>query len=233
MTATPGAVVFKSLKNADSFDEIDSPEDAANNADEVCVTCHVNAADDGFPVVSHPGGTNHIGSLNYAGQSCIYCHPHNADTSSTTKDGFMPVRGSCVGCHATAQGTRRAVVGGSGDFVRSSHHVTGTVTDADCVLCHDQSQHMFGKVRLFNVDSPTAASAYVLDGTNDAADYENFCLSCHDSNGAKGDNSPFSDNVNMSGTGLQLNATSWTNASHNMSKAGFGGSCMDYQHRSD
>jgi hypothetical protein len=165
--------------------------------------------------------------LNYTGQSCIYCHPHNADTNSTTKDGFMPVRGSCVGCHATPQGSRRAIVGASGDFVRSSHHLSSTVTDADCILCHDQSEHMNGKVRLFNVDSPTAAGAYVLDGTNDSSDYESFCLSCHDSNGAKGDNSPFSDNVNMAGTALQLDTTSWSNASHNTSNLGFGGSCVD------
>ena len=144
----------------------------------------------------------------------------------------MPVRGSCVGCHAQAQGTRRAVAGASGDFVRPSHHANATVTDADCQLCHDQSQHMAGKVRLLNVD--ISSTVYALDGTNDPADYESFCLSCHDSNGAKGDTSPFSDNVNMAGTSLQINITAWNSASHNTSaNVGSCINCHDNGHGSN
>lgn len=225
MTNTTGPVVLSALTGTNSFDEADVPEDAANNADDVCVSCHVNVNNPGVPMVAHAGGEFHLGGNNYTGQSCIYCHPHNADNSSLTKDGFMPIRGSCVGCHSQAQGSRRAIVGVSGDFTRTSHHANTSVTDVDCILCHDQSQHMNGTVRLLNVDNTSLV--YTLDGTNDPVDYEAFCLSCHDSNGAKGDTSPFSDNVNMVGTSLQMNAASWSAASHNGTKTGFSGSCVD------
>ena len=230
---TTGPVSFTSLTGANSYDEIDStlPESISANIDDLCVTCHQDTSDPGYPMVHHTGGGNHLGGADYRGQDCTTCHPHSLDSSPSTRDGFMPAAGTCVGCHSTAQdngdnlpvGGRRAIVGTNGDFVRSSHHVTGNdaVTNADCQVCHDQTNHMQGTVQLKNVDT---AVVYPLDNSGDAADYENFCNSCHDTNGANGDTTPFSDNTAV----VAINSgTSWTNASHNASLGTFNGSCLD------
>jgi predicted CXXCH cytochrome family protein len=80
---TAGPVTFTALTGTNSFD------DGSSNA--LCVVCHTD------PAMAHTGGVDHeAGSVyvDYTGQSCIACHPHNADTSSATLDGFMPVRSS-------------------------------------------------------------------------------------------------------------------------------------------
>jgi subtilisin family serine protease len=234
---TTGPVVFTARTGENSFDEL--PADASS-ADDICVTCHVNSNRPGAGTnLLHPGGALHQGNVDYRGQNCITCHPHSADNSAATKDGFMPSGGSCLGCHATAQdnndgkpvGGRRAIVSASGDFVRTSHHVTnGTTTqvvkDSDCIICHDQSQHMSGFVRLNDVDNPVPASAFALDGINESVKYENFCLKCHDTGakpGANGDTTPFSDNTAV----VVVDATAWGSASHTTAVSTFGGSCRD------
>ena len=223
---TTGPVAFTALTGTNSFDEIDSslPESTSANIDDLCVTCHQDSNNPGYPMHSHTGGGYHSGNMDYRGQDCTTCHPHSADASSATRDGFMPMAGSCIGCHSTTQGSNRIIVGTDGDFRRASHHVIGTdtVTDSDCQVCHDQTNHMSGVVRLKNVDTP--ATVYALDGISDPADYESFCLSCHDSNGANGNSRPFSDNTSV--MNIQ-NGTTWTNASHNTSRLTFNGSCLD------
>ena len=183
---TTGPVVFTSLTGADSYDEVDSalPESAASNVDDLCVTCHVNVNNIGYPMnpASHTGGGNHASGADYRGQNCVTCHPHSADAAASTRDGFMPSGGSCKGCHAAPQGAlpRRQIVGAAGDFQRASHHVLGAsdaVTDADCEICHEQTNHQGGVVYLKNADTGAALLA-----TNNAQ-YETFCASCHDANG--------------------------------------------------
>jgi len=230
---TTGPVSFTSLTGANSYDEIDSalPESTSSNVDDICVTCHQDTNNPGYPMVAHSGAGNHLGGIDYRGQNCTTCHPHSADSSPATRDGFMPVSGSCIGCHSSPQdngdnlpvGGRRAIVGTNGDFIRTSHHVTGsnTVTDADCQVCHDQSKHSQGVVRLKNVDTGVV---YLLDNSGNAANYENFCISCHDTNGANGDLTPFSDNTSVP---IINSGTSWTNASHNNAFGTFNGSCLD------
>lgn len=71
-------MVFTSLTGQNSFDDNAS-------ANRLCVSCHTSTS-------NHPGGVNHLDGQSYAGQSCVACHPHNADSSTTTMDGFMPVR---------------------------------------------------------------------------------------------------------------------------------------------
>jgi len=71
-------MVFTSLSGPNSFDDNASPN-------RLCVSCHTSTS-------NHPGGVNHLDGQSYAGQSCVACHPHNADSSTTTMDGFMPIR---------------------------------------------------------------------------------------------------------------------------------------------
>jgi thermitase len=82
--STVGPVTFTSLTGANSFDD-------GTSTNRLCVVCHTSTT-------NHPGGDNHYDassstfSLDYTGQSCVACHPHNADTNALTLDGFMPVR---------------------------------------------------------------------------------------------------------------------------------------------
>ena len=113
----------------------------------------------------------------------------------------------CTSCHSTAQGSRRIVLGAGGDFTRTSHHVTGGIQDSDCRVCHDQSNHMSGTVRLLDVDTGAGSNF-------DPATLNNLCLSCHDSNGANGNTTPFSDLKtvpDVKGAAGSL----WTDSAHN------------------
>ncbi len=80
--ALSGPVLFTSLTGTNSYDD-------GVSSNRLCVVCHSTLA-------NHPGGSAHFDgtnyTLDYTGQSCVACHPHNADTNPATLDGFMPVR---------------------------------------------------------------------------------------------------------------------------------------------
>ncbi len=184
-------VVFSATTGPGSFDDGDP---AAN--DGICQVCHTTT-------IYHRA--NGSGTAHNEGADCTTCHPH--------ADGFMPTAGSCSDCHSTAQGARRAVMG---DFALSSHHLQGaSVNDADCVVCHEMSQHQQGQVRLKNADAPTDPSAVVALGDDpatvktEAIKLEAFCLACHDANGAGG-TAPFTDGIMPA----PVDATLWTSSSH-------------------
>ena len=138
-----------------------------------------------FPAV---GGTDKCGT----------CHnPHNPL-------GHF-VGGSCVACHAFPQdrsdkgnyvNDNNGVRAITGEFAKWSHHVTGvTLNDAHCAACHlegkavdgkivvDTNKHMRdAKVHLRNVDDD---SEFAWDpATPNHSNMDNFCMSCHDNNGA-------------------------------------------------
>ena len=134
----------------------------------------------------------------YNGSNCMQCHPHT-EGFGITKSGGQ----DCTGCHRYPMGTRRQIVdrnadgtGTGGDFIRTSHHVrpsTGTVKNQDCQVCHDVTQHGSGVVRLKDLDT---GQVYAYD-PQDPSTAEPHCLSCHDSDGANGDMSPFSDGITL------------------------------------
>lgn len=218
LNLTTGPVVFAATSSANSFDDGNS-----NPVSHICVTCHINSENAGYPMAFHTGGVNHIGNFNYAGQNCIACHPHSADDDPTTLDGFMPI-GGCTNCHAAAQdngdnipvGGRRAVVD---EFGRTSHHVQGSVTDADCLVCHVMATHTNGYVQLKNVDNTIIYDEMVW-GSFRADEISNtiskalqpFCLSCHDSDGAGGNTTPFSDGQTVPNI---KGGTLWAESAHN------------------
>ncbi|HEY3311605.1 MAG TPA: S8 family serine peptidase [Anaerolineales bacterium] len=230
---TTGPVVFTAKSGPNSFDD-----GTAGTANKLCATCHANAANQGFPITLHTGGAGHgNGTINYTALNCTQCHPHSLDSSPSTRDGFQT---TCRACHSqqltrtSSPGTRRQIVSNpitsvnGGDFKRTSHHINDALSDADCLKCHEMSLHKQGRVRLKNADSP--ATVYQLDYTftpgaptqADADSYEAFCASCHDSNGAAGNLTPFSDGkIAPSVTGL------WASARHNLTVGTFLGSCMN------
>ncbi|HAK60031.1 MAG TPA: hypothetical protein DCO77_06550 [Nitrospiraceae bacterium] len=109
----------------------------------------------------------------------------------------------CTDCHLVATATRRQIVGAQGDFGANtgnrSHHIAGSAdpTTAQCEVCHDQTSHMSGVVRLKNADT----GASIIYNPLDPSTLEPFCLSCHDADGASGNDSPFSDGATI-GAGL-------------------------------
>ncbi len=207
---TTGPVAFTARTGTDSFDD-----GQGGTNERICTACHDDPNNPGYPMSNHIGGAGHGGGLDFTTYDCATCHPHDADNDPTTQDGFMP-NPSCVGCHQFAldngdgvpQGGRRAVVP---DFSRTSHHIQGQVTDDDCKVCHDMSQHQQGQVRLKNVDT---GAVIVLTGDpmadpNEAAKLEPFCLACHDGDGAAG-SAPFSDGTMPP----VIDATVWSASSH-------------------
>lgn len=164
----------------------DNDEDGNSYYDGVCETCHTLAA-------NHRN--NSSGSHgHYSGQDCTVCHPH---------DEFFHGSGGCTACHGNPQDrgdggpTRRAM---TGEFILTSHHVAGgSVTDDDCGVCHyesvDSAYHMNNQVDLRDPDDGTAATLisfaqFSRDTSSDTLEswvtdvQDNFCLKCHDSNGA-------------------------------------------------
>lgn len=155
----------------------------------MCQTCHTstgNHRNDGTGDQTHEM-TNP--------DNCTSCHTHSG--------GFEPIGGSgCISCHDEAQDandgapTRAAMVA---DFNQLSHHVAdGNVTDADCEVCHyeavDGLYHKNNLVDLRNPDTGSPITGFATFYRENDDDFSNepwvtnvqnnFCLKCHDSNGA-------------------------------------------------
>ncbi len=227
-TVTTGPVVFTATTGPNSYDDGSSPP-----VSRICMTCHINSSNPGYPMVGHPGGAGHVGSTDYSGQNCIECHPHSADADQFTEDGFVWSAG-CVNCHSSPWdngdglpvGGRRAVVG---EFGRSSHHVQGTLTDDDCKVCHAEfGHHMDGYLQLRDVDNPGVVYTEPWAGAFRPANLTAatsqtlapFCLSCHDADGAAGDLAPFSGGqtvVDIEGGGA------WSASAHSTGESTNGG----------
>ncbi len=117
--------------------------------------------------------------------SCTSLNCHGTDTLDWYGTGTANFQ-NCSSCHSYALGPRRIITGPTGDFGANasilSHHITTSVdpTGTECQVCHDQSTHTSGTVRLRNADSGTSIA---YDPSN-VAGLEPFCLSCHDENGA-------------------------------------------------
>ncbi|MBI4819432.1 MAG: hypothetical protein HY791_24385 [Deltaproteobacteria bacterium] len=135
--------------------------------DGICETCHTETA--------HHRNDATGDHTHYADQDCTAsCHTHAT--------GFVP---SCISCHASAQGSRRAVVG---EFPASDAHAHyGTsLSPGSCTVCHDQGTHGDGIVDLIDPDNASniiSGSGWATLASSPAA--SSFCLGCHDANGAQ------------------------------------------------
>ncbi len=177
--STDRPVVFTARTGTGSFDDGDP---TAN--DGVCQVCHTDTV---FHVYDGSG------SAHFDGQDCTSCHSHQTH--------FLLSLSSCRDCHTTMQDDgdgvppdgRRAVLA---DFARASHHVSASIADEDCLVCHEMSRHGRGHVRL--IDPDDGVTVYVHDQL-DADELTPFCLHCHDANGATAGNwnQPFSDGATV------------------------------------
>jgi predicted CXXCH cytochrome family protein len=212
--ATPNSgirdVVFESRGTDGGGPSLHSFADGDENGDGIwdgaCEVCHTQTS-----YHRNSAAGDHLHKL---GQDCTVCHPHASS--------FAPEGGSCQDCHSNPQdngdsvpvGVRRPVVS---EFGLSSHHLQGaSLDDADCVVCHDMSQHQQGNVRLKHPDDPTNPAAVVVltgDPATDPAEADKLtpiCLACHDADAAGGSN-PFSDGL----TPPIVDAAVWAAGSHN------------------
>ena len=171
-----------------------------------CAGCHGPSHNDVNPAASGRCYECHSANLSTShndvgaglATACGKCHqPHNNYIGAGKR--------SCVGCHAIGQNANnlgsyvndnsgvRSVLG---EFNKRSHHITGAApTDAQCAVCHlegktdgvggitvDFSYHMKdAKIHLRDVDH--AGAGFAWDGI-DHTSMDNFCFSCHDSDGA-------------------------------------------------
>jgi len=192
-------VLFTARTGTNSFADGDTTYDG------VCEVCHT--------LTDQHRNDGAAGKHNAATDCVSACHSHDS--------GFQGA-GGCTLCHNTSQGTRRAIVP---EFNRFTHHVDwsaagfaspDSIPDSDCTTCHDQSQHQQGSVRLWDVDLPgnTGASTVLTGDPNtsfaEAAKVEAHCTSCHDSDGANGNTTPFSGGATVPA----LDLTAWAAASH-------------------
>jgi len=173
----------------------DGDEDGDGTYNGACEVCHTL-------VDHHRNSTSGGDHTHYVGQTCTDCHPHESN--------FHPTGGgNCLGCHDTAQGVRRVI---STEFALTSHHVAGgAVTNDDCGICHYEAvdganYHNNGAVDLRNPDDGTDATliSFTAFSRNTSSDtleswvtdvQDNFCMKCHDSDGATA--------TNFSGNALQ------------------------------
>ncbi len=186
-----------------------------NSIDDICQACHesTNYYEPGAAFNFHAD----YGVETQPGGDCVTCHPHDA--------GFSPSGGGCTGCHSSARGAggyRRQVASAGGDFERFSHHVsdgttTEIVTDDDCVVCHDQSQHQSNPEPTVLLNDADGGASYTYGGTG--ASLESFCVSCHDADGslAYDANGDSTDGYQSFGDGRDPSdiATGWASAAHN------------------
>jgi GH24 family phage-related lysozyme (muramidase) len=158
-----------------------------------CTVCHKAPY-----AIPHPTNLN-------AGVTCAKCHtdPLGQNTGTGDAHSIQPLP-RCIDCHAVqqAQVAPGLVNDNSGvrsitqEFAKWSHHVTGvTLNDAHCAACHlegkvsgteiavDSTKHMVdGMVHLRNAD--TDADMQWDPASPNHTTMDNFCMSCHDANGA-------------------------------------------------
>ena len=196
-----------------------------------CNTCH-NAVS----AVAHNG--NDITSLTSTGfvNNCNACHnAHNTNAF---------IGAGCTTCHAVGQdaGSNKYVQDNSGvraitpEFSKRSHHITGGApTDAQCVVCHlagkvipgatagsnvvvvDKAKHMSdAQIHLRNADTN---ADFVWSGT-EHSNMDNFCFSCHDSDGAKTVPTTFAGVAGFTGTAANPFGDTLTNGYDQVARAG-------------
>jgi len=166
-----------------------------------CITCHTPngvapSAQDLTPIFT----LAKTGFVN----NCARCH---TDSGVGGIHAARVTTLGCVGCHTIGQngpqhGTSAIVNDNSGvraiipEFAKRSHHITSAApTDAQCVVCHlegtvdtdgvsivvNTAKHMIdNKIHLRNADT----DADLVWSGSEHTNIDNFCFSCHDSNGA-------------------------------------------------
>mgnify|MGYP001436994904 CR=1 FL=1 len=114
------------------------------------------------------GGSSSSSSSNSPASACLDCHNQDQDNQDS-----IPASGRRAVANEFPSGTTHA-------------HLNGLVAinDNDCLVCHDQTNHKSGNVTLLDADSAVTYSFQVVSDLNSDPDVSDFCLSCHDADGA-------------------------------------------------
>ena len=181
--------VFQKKPEHFAFDQDNPPWSGACQACHKSTTHHTN-----------DGAADHD---HMQGAGCTSCHAHKA--------GFAP-EGGCFACHDQPQNGRRQIVGTEGDFSKANHHVSGTIEESDCAVCHYMNSHGSGTVRL---KSPDLSGVVIDYDPDEPATLGPFCAGCHDGDGAAagGGLTPFSDGVTVPDIGGTAGET-WAASAH-------------------
>ncbi|MHC4843409.1 MAG: multiheme c-type cytochrome [Planctomycetota bacterium] len=127
---------------------------------ETCADCH--------------GDTDYHHS-DFQKENCNNCHVGQAG-----KDDFGMRTDSCNQCHLREdEKGRRQILGPGGEFDMASKHISGSIEDGDCLLCHDYTQHGKGLVVLVSHDDKT-------ETVTESGPSTSFCLNCHDGDPPEG-----------------------------------------------
>jgi len=124
---------------------------------------------------------------------CLTCHTDTSPSLAELKAGWYDPNFTlgCLSCHAVLQDNgdgipaagRRAV---AGEFPPNNGHAHygAQLDDAACLVCHDQTTHTDGYVDLLDPDGgPGFRFVTPADLAGDP-DLSDFCMACHDSDGA-------------------------------------------------
>jgi len=138
-----------------------------------------------------------ITGADFANQ-CDACHGANIHGIKFAYDPAL--YNDCIGCHSFGQMKHPSAVNPgvraiADEFTKWSHHVTGVnLQNAHCAACHlegkavggkivvDRTYHMTGKTHLRHAD--TDADMQWDPAAPNHTTMDNFCMSCHDANGA-------------------------------------------------
>lgn len=160
-----------------------------------CVDCHnsINTSH-----TTYTGQAAPLVKTDIAAKTCGKCH---------TTHNFKLATAGCIGCHsipqdANASGTyvndNSGVRSIAQEFTKWSHHVTGVaLNDAHCAACHLEGTVVNGKIVVDPTKHMVDARTHLRDtSANTDADFawdpaapnhtgmDNYCMSCHDANGA-------------------------------------------------
>jgi hypothetical protein len=160
-----------------------------------CATCHTGVTPAVFATCGSCHGANihALATIDATLTDCTECHGSGAHGPTLTQ--------SCIACHDVAikhLGDNTGVRAITTEFGKWSHHVTGTtLQDAHCAACHlegkvdagaivpDTTYHMAdAATNLRNAD--TNADMPWNPASPNHTTMDNFCMSCHDGDGATG-----------------------------------------------
>ena len=163
-----------------------------------CIQCHIPAYSNNqdltalFDVAKNEGFT----------KKCAPCHTQSGVGS--VHAAATPNTESCIACHDVAApqhgpglvGDNNGVRAIVAEFGKWSHHVTGVnLQDAHCAACHLEGKAVEGEIVVDKTYHMADAKTHLRNADTDAdiqwdpaapsfTNMDNFCMSCHDSNGA-------------------------------------------------
>ncbi|MBN2390132.1 MAG: hypothetical protein JXR84_05390 [Anaerolineae bacterium] len=86
---TVGPVTFTAETGTNSRDD--------GSGDGICVICHSDSNNAGYPMTNHSGGLHTGWAGDQRGADCSTCHPHEPDSDITSGNGHMPADTNAVG----------------------------------------------------------------------------------------------------------------------------------------